>query len=93
LIGRTRLSIQAKAVIGRRSSMGAGGGSDSGVWLIGRAEWSLLFPKLLGRDARAFRHRHHFRPHHLRIDGSLADPRAIAAIASGNNIPRPTSLA
>src|SRR5256885_118083 len=43
-------------------------------------------PELTRGDARAFRHRRHFRPHDIRIDRGLSHPRAITAVAAGHHI-------
>src|SRR6185312_16153229 len=49
-------------------------------------------PELLGGDARAFRHRRHLRPYHIGIDGGLANPGAVAAIAAGDHVFAPDQL-
>src|SRR6266849_4139231 len=43
-------------------------------------------PELLRGYPRAFRHRHHLRPYHVRIHGRLAYPGAVAAVASRDDV-------
>jgi hypothetical protein len=45
-----------------------------------------LSPETLACNARAFSHRRELRPHHVRIDGRLADPGAESAIASRDHV-------
>jgi hypothetical protein len=43
-------------------------------------------PELLRRDPRTLRHRSHFCPHDVGIDGRLPDPGAEAAVAAGHHV-------
>src|SRR6478609_7210544 len=52
---------------------------------IGAMTASLL-PELARRDSRTFGQRGHFRPDDVGIDGGLAHPRAVAAIAAGHHV-------
>src|SRR6187551_1563638 len=47
---------------------------------------ALLLPELARRDSRTFGQRGHLRPDDVGIDGGLAYPRAVAAIAAGHHV-------
>src|SRR5258708_11369827 len=50
------------------------------------AESGLAPPEFFRGDSRALDHRRHFRPHHVRVHRRLADPGAVAAVASGDDV-------